>query len=154
MQYFEDLPVGETARFGHYEVTRDEVIEFASKYDPQPFHLDDEAAAKTHFGRLSASGWHTCAMTMAMLVENLKKNRQAGLGSPGMDNLRWLKPVFPGDTLRCESVVLEKRRSKSRPEMGLFKSHLQVFNQNGEPVMEMTSNGLIEVRDPAAPFEA
>lgn len=154
MQYFEDLPVGETARFGHYEVTRDEVIEFASKYDPQPFHLDDEAAAKTHFGRLSASGWHTCAMTMAMLVENLKKNRQAGLGSPGMDNLRWLKPVFPGDTLRCESVVLEKRRSKSRPEMGLFKSHLQVFNQNDEPVMEMTSNGLIEVRDPAAPFEA
>lgn len=153
MQYFEDLPVGETARFGHYEVTRDEVIEFASKYDPQPFHLDDEAAAKTHFGRLSASGWHTCAMTMAMLVENLKKNRQAGLGSPGMDNLRWLKPVFPGDTLRCESVVLEKRRSKSRPEMGLFKSHLQVFNQNDEPVMEMTSNGLIEVRDPAAPFE-
>lgn len=154
MQYFEDLPIGETARFGHYEVTRDEVIEFASKYDPQPFHLDDEAAAKTHFGRLSASGWHTCAMTMAMLVENLKKNRQAGLGSPGMDNLRWLKPVFPGDTLRCESVVLEKRRSKSRPEMGLFKSHLQVFNQNDEPVMEMTSNGLIEVRDPAAAIEA
>lgn len=153
MQYFEDLPVGETAKFGRYEVTREEVIEFASKYDPQPFHLDDEAAAKTHFGRLSASGWHTCAMTMAMLVENLKKNRQAGLGSPGMDNLRWLKPVFPGDTLRCETTVLEKRRSKSRPEMGLFKSHLQVFNQNDEPVMEMTSNGLIEVRDPAAPME-
>ncbi|MGX7926207.1 MaoC family dehydratase [Tsuneonella sp. HG094] len=153
MQYFEDLPVGETAKFGRYEVTREEVIEFASKYDPQPFHLDDEAAAKTHFGRLSASGWHTCAMTMAMLVENLKKNRQAGLGSPGMDNLRWLKPVFPGDTLRCETTVLEKRRSKSRPEMGLFKSHLQVFNQNDEPVMEMTSNGLIEVRDPAAPTE-
>jgi acyl dehydratase len=154
VQYFEDLPVGETAKFGRYEVTREEVIEFASKYDPQPFHLDDEAAAKTHFGRLSASGWHTCAMTMAMLVENLKKNRQAGLGSPGMDNLRWLKPVFPGDTLRCETTVLEKRRSKSRPEMGLFKSHLQVFNQNDEPVMEMTSNGLIEVRDPAAPMEA
>ena len=88
------------------------------------------------------------------LVENMKKNRQAGLGSPGMDNLCWIKPVFPGDTLRCESVVLEKRRSKSRPDMGLFKSHLQLFNQNDEPVMEMTSNGLIEVRDPAAPIEA
>ena len=81
MQYFEDLEVGGVSRFGSYEVTREEVIEFASKYDPQPFHLDDEAAAKTHFGRLSASGWHTCAMTMAMMVENLKANRQAGLGS-------------------------------------------------------------------------
>jgi acyl dehydratase len=154
MQYFEDLEVGRTAKFGRYEVTREEVIEFASKYDPQPFHLDDEAAAKTHFGRLSASGWHTCAMTMSMLVANLKENRQAGLGSPGMDNLRWLKPVFPGDTLRCETTILEKRRSKSRPEMGLFKSHLKVFNQNDEPVMEMTSNGLIEVRDSEAPIES
>src|SRR5690349_25007460 len=153
MQYFEDLEVGRKQAFGRYDVTRAEVIEFATKYDPQPFHLDDDAAAKTHFGRLSASGWHTCAMTMSMLVANLKENRQAGLGSPGMDNLRWLKPVFPGDTLRCETTILEKRRSKSRPEMGLFKSHLKVFNQHDEPVMEMTSNGLIEVRDPSAPIE-
>ena len=153
MQYYEDIEVGRTAAFGHYPVTREEVIDFASKYDPQPFHLDDEAAAKTHFGRLSASGWHTCAMTRAMLVENLKANRQAGLGSPGIDNLRWLKPVFPGDTLRCETTVLEKRRSKSRREMGLFKSQLKVFNQNGEPVMEMISNGLIQVRDPEAAIE-
>lgn len=152
MQYFEDIEVGKTARFGRYEVTREEVIEFASKYDPQPFHLDDAAAAATHFGRLSASGWHTCAMVMAMLVENLKANRQAGLGSPGIDNLRWLKPVYPGDVLRCETVVIEKRRSRSRPEMGIFKSHLKVFNQLDEPVMEMISNGLIEVRDPAAPI--
>jgi acyl dehydratase len=153
MQYFEDIAVGARQSFGRYQVTREEVIEFASKYDPQPFHLDDEAAAATHFGRLSASGWHTCAMTMAMLVENLKANRQAGLGSPGIDQLRWLKPVFPGDTLRCESEVLEKRRSRSRREMGLFKSRLTVFNQDDEPVMQMISNGLIEVRDPAAPIE-
>jgi acyl dehydratase len=152
MQYFEDIVVGGTQAFGRYEVTREEVIEFASKYDPQPFHLDDEAAAATHFGRLSASGWHTCAMTMAMLVENLKKHRQAGLGSPGIDQLRWLKPVYPGDVLRCESEVLEKRRSKSRPEMGLFKSRLTVFNQHDEPVMQMISNGLVSVRDPAAPI--
>lgn len=150
MQYFEDIAVGSRQSFGCYEVTREEVIDFASKYDPQPFHLDDAAAAATHFGRLSASGWHTCAMTMAMLVENLKANRQAGLGSPGIDQLRWLKPVFPGDTLRCESEVLEKRRSQSRPEMGLFKSHLTVFNQDDVPVMEMVSNGLVSVRDPDA----
>jgi acyl dehydratase len=153
VQYYEDIPVGKTARFGRYEVTRDEVMEFARKYDPQPFHLDDEAAARTHFGRLSASGWHTCAMTMAMLVENLKENRQAGLGSPGVDNLRWIKPVYPGDTLRIESTVIEKRRSKSRPEMGIFKSQLAVFNQNDEPVMAMVSNGLVQVRDPGAPIE-
>lgn len=153
MQYFEDIAVGSSQSFGRYEVTREEVIEFASKYDPQPFHLDEAAAAATHFGRLSASGWHTCAMTMAMLVENLKANRQAGLGSPGIDQLRWLKPVFPGDVLRCESEVLEKRRSQSRREMGLFKSRLTVFNQDDEPVMQMISNGLIGVRDPDAPLE-
>ena len=148
MQFYEDLAIGQKQAFGRYEVTREEVIEFASKYDPQPFHLDDDAAAATHFGRLSASGWHTCAMTMAMLVENLKANHQAGLGSPGIDQLRWKKPVFPGDTLRCESVVIEKRRSGSRPEMGIFKSSLTVFNQNDEPVLEMVSNGLISTRDP------
>ena len=153
MQYFEDIEIGRTASFGRYEVTRDEVIDFASKYDPQPFHLDDAAAAATHFGRLSASGWHTCAMTMSMLVENLKANRQAGLGSPGIDELRWLTPVFPGDTLRCESAVIEKRRSRSRPEMGIFKSRLTVFNQHDVPVMSMISNGLIQVRDPDAPIE-
>ncbi len=153
MHYFEDIEPGRTARFGHYDVTREEVIEFASKYDPQPFHLDDAAAAATHFGRLSASGWHTCAMTMSMLVENLKANRQAGLGSPGIDQLRWIKPVFPGDTLRCESTVIEKRRSKSRPEMGIFKSSLTVFNQHDEPVMSMISNGLIAVRNPDVPIE-
>ncbi|MHA6317526.1 MaoC family dehydratase [Altererythrobacter sp. CAU 1778] len=153
MHYFEDIEVGATRSFGHYEVTRDEVMEFAGKYDPQPFHLDDEAAANTHFGRLSASGWHTCAMTMAMLVENMKTHQQAGLGSPGVDNLRWVKPVYPGDTLRVESEVLEKRRSKSRPDMGIFKSRSRTLNQNDEVVLEMVSNGLIVVRDPDAPTE-
>lgn len=147
MQYFEDIEVGSTARFGDYAVTRDEVIAFAEKYDPQPFHLSDEAAATTYFGRLSASGWHTCAMTMAMLVAHLKANRQAGLGSPGIDELRWLKPVYPGDRLRCESEVLEKRRSTSRPEMGIFKSRMAVFNQDDEMVMTFVSNGLIATRE-------
>jgi len=151
MKHFEDLEIGARASFGRYEVTREEVTEFAAKYDPQPFHLDDEAAAATHFGRLSASGWHTCAMTMRMLVENMRSAKQAGLGSPGIDELRWRRPVFPGDTLRCESEVIDKRRSKSRPEMGLFKSRIQVFNQDDAVVLEMVSNGLIRVRDPGAP---
>lgn len=153
MIHYEDIEVGARRSFGGYDVAREEVIDFASKYDPQPFHLDDEAAAATHFGRLSASGWHTCAMTMAMLVENMKTQAQAGLGSPGVDQLKWLKPVYPGDTLRCETEVIEKRRSKSRPDMGLFKSRIRVFNQDGAAVLEMTSNGLIRVRDPEAPIE-
>ena len=147
MQYFEDLVVGSKASFGRYEVTRDEVIDFAGKYDPQPFHLSDEAAAKTHFGRISASGWHTCAMVMRMLVDNLTEHRQAGLGSPGLDELRWLKPVYPGDVLRVESELLEKTRSRSRPEMGSFKSSIAVFNQDDVLVCTMKSIGLIRVRD-------
>ena len=150
MQYFEDIPVGEKRAFGSYAVTREEVLAFAGKYDPQAFHLDDEAAAKTHFGRLSASGWHTCSMAMAMMVENLKERRQAGLGSPGVDELRWLKPVYPGDTLRCETEVFEKRRSASRREMGIFRSKVKVFNQHDEPVLAMTSIGLVQVREPDA----
>ena len=146
MQYFEDLEVGARASFGHYAVTREEVVAFAEKYDPQPFHLSDEAAAQTHFGRLSASGWHTCAMTMAMLVENLKAHRQAGLGSPGLDELKWLRPVYPGDTLRCESELLEKRVSASRPEMGIFKSRTTVFNQDDVAVLTMVNNALIRTR--------
>ena len=148
MKYYEDIAGGDARSFGHYEVTRDEVMEFAGKYDPQPFHLDDDAAAATHFGRLSASGWHTCSMTMAMMVENMNSERSAGLGSPGVDQLRGKKPVYPGDTLRCETEVIEKRRSASRPEMGIFKSHIRTYNQHDELVLEMVSNGLIATRDP------
>jgi len=146
MLYYEDIEIGVVQSFGEYPVTREEIIEFATKYDPQPFHLDDEAAAKTHFGQLSASGWHTGSMAMRMIVENFKKHEQAGLGSPGIDNLRWIKPVFAGDILRCESETISKRRSKSRPEMGITIDRLTVFNQNDEPVMTMESTGLIAVR--------
>ncbi len=151
MQYFEDIEVGRTASFGSYAVTREEVMDFAAKYDPQPFHLSDEAAAQTHFGRLSASGWHTCAMVMAMLVAHLKENRQAGLGSPGIDELKWVKPVYPGDTLRCETEILEKRVSASRPEMGIFKSRMRVFNQHDVMVMTFASNGLVATRPAGTP---
>lgn len=146
MRYFEDIQVGDTAAFGSYTVTREEVIEFASRYDPQPFHLSDEAAAKTYFGRLSASGWHTGSMVMRMLVDNMNANPQAGLGSPGIDELRWLKPVYPGDTLRCETEVIAKRQSTTKPEMGFFKSKLTVFNQDDVAVMTMVSNGILATR--------
>ena len=150
MQYFEDIPVGQKHAFGSYAVTREEVLEFAEKYDPQGFHLDDAEAAKTHFGRLSASGWHTCAMVMRMLVDNMDSRKQAGLGSPGQDELRWLKPVYPGDVLRIETELTEKTRSRSRPEMGSMRSIIQVYNQNDVMVMSMKSIGLIRVRNPAA----
>jgi acyl dehydratase len=151
VQYFEDIEVGRTASFGSYAVTREEVMDFAAKYDPQPFHLSDEAAAQTHFGRLSASGWHTCAMVMSMVVANLKENQQAGLGSPGIDELKWVKPVYPGDTLRCETEILEKRVSASRPEMGIFKSRMRVFNQDDVMVMTFVSNGLVATRPAGTP---
>ncbi|MBN8808586.1 MAG: MaoC family dehydratase [Sphingomonas sp.] len=146
MLYYEDLVVGTKASYGRYDVTREEVVEFAGKYDPQPFHLSDEAAAQTYFGRLSASGWHTAAMTMRMTVEHFREHRQAGLGSPGLDELRWLRPVYPGDILRCESELLEKRLSRSRPGMGITKGRTTVFNQHDEPVMTFVANGLIRTR--------
>jgi acyl dehydratase len=146
MIYFEDIEPGQVHKFGHYEVTREAVLEFAEKFDPQPFHLDDEAAAKTHFGRVAASGWHTTAMTMAMVVENMKTQSQAGLGAAGVDELRWLKPVCPGDTLRCETVVLDKRASQKRPGMGSFRNQMTVYNQHDEPVMSFIALGLIRTR--------
>lgn len=146
MQYFEDIEIGRKMSFGRYEVTREEVIDFARKYDPQAFHLDDAAAAATHFGRLSASGWHTGAMTMAMLVANMKVNPSAGLGSPGIDEMRWRKPVYPGDVLRVETEVLSKRQSTTKPEMGFFKSTVTVYNQNDEIVMTLISNGIVATR--------
>lgn len=151
--YFEDYEVGTVSKFGAYEVTREEVIEFASKYDPQPFHLSDDAASKTYFGRLSASGWHTCSMMMRMLVDNMKNVNAASLGSPGLEELQWRKPVYPGDVLRVETELFEKRRSKSRPEMGITKNRITVFNQNDEVVLSSVNLGLVQVRDPSAPIQ-
>ena len=146
MKYLEDMEIGRKARFGAYRVTREEVLEFARKYDAQPFHLSDEAAARTHFGRIAASGWHTCAMTMAMLVDHLGTDPQAGLGSPGVDELRWLKPVYPGDTLRVETEVVDATPSRSKPEIGSIRSNVTVFNQDDVPVMRFTSIVLMRRR--------
>jgi acyl dehydratase len=148
MIYFEDLDVGAETVFGHYDVTREEVLEFAHKYDPQPFHLSDEAAAKTHFGRIAASGWHTCAMTMAVIARHVVADEQAGLGSPGVDELRWLKPVYPGDRLTVTGTIVEKTPSRSKPEIGSFRTRTVVTNQDDVPVMSFTSIVLM-LRRPA-----
>ena len=146
MIYFEDLEVGAETYFGSYDVTREEVLEFARKYDPQPFHLSDEEAAKTHFGRIAASGWHTCAMTMAVIARFVVQDEQAGLGSPGVDELRWLKPVYPGDTLHVRGEIIETRPSKSRPEIGSFRTRTTVTNQDDVPVMTFVSIVLMRRR--------
>jgi acyl dehydratase len=146
MIYFEDLEVGSESDFGSYQVTREEVLEFASKYDPQPFHLSDDEAAKTHFGRIAASGWHTAAMVMAVIARKVVGEKQAGLGSPGIDELRWLKPVYPGDTLHVRGKIVEKRESRSKPEIGSFRTETTVTNQDGVPVMTFTSIVLMRRR--------
>lgn len=146
MIYFEDLEIGREQVFGSVQVTRDEVIDFARKYDPQPFHLSDEAAAKTHFGRIAASGWHTCAMTMGVIARHVVQEEQAGLGSPGVDELRWLKPVYPGDTLTVSGEIIEKTPSRSKPEIGSFRTRTRVTNQDGVDVMTFTSIVLIRRR--------
>lgn len=151
MRYFEDLDIGAETDFGTYAVTREEVLEFARKYDPQPFHLSDEEAAKTHFGRIAASGWHTAAMTMAVIARHVVDRGQAGLGSPGIDELRWLRPVYPGDTLHVRGKIVDKRESRSRADMGSFRTHTTVTNQHDQPVMTFFSIVLIRRRPSEAP---
>ena len=150
MIYLEDLEVGAETDFGTYDVTREEVLEFAHKYDPQPFHLSDEEAAKTHFGRIAASGWHTAAMTMAVIARYVVGHRQAGLGSPGIDELRWKKPVYPGDTLQVSGKILEVTPSRSRPDMGSFRTQTTVINQDGQVVMTFISIVLMRRRPEAS----
>lgn len=132
----EDFAVGDIARFGAYVVGREESLAFAAAYDPQPFHLDDAAAAANPiFGRLATSGWQTAAMTMRMMVDHWQSLGGASLGSPGIDELRFLKPVFPGDTLSVETEVLTLRPLTSRPDRGVMTARTTTLNQHGERVM-------------------
>ena len=140
---FESFEIGQKQRFGIYEVTEDEIIEFASKYDAQFFHLDHEAAKDSLFGGLCASGWHTCAMTMSMMVENMDLHGRS-LGSPGIDSLRWLRPVYPGDILSVQMEVLDTVPSKSRPNIGVVTNKVSVSNHKGVVVMEFTSKGIFK----------
>jgi acyl dehydratase len=145
--YFEDFEIGSYQQYGSYFVSEEEIIEFAAKYDPQPFHLSDEAGKAMIFGGLCASGWHTGSIAMRMTVDNMPEN-SAGLGAPGLDELRWVKPVFPGDTLRMKSTVMAKKESKSRPELGIVFMHNEVFNQKDELVMSFKPIVMFKKRNP------
>ena len=148
--FWEDFKVGDTAPIGERVVEQAEMIAFARAYDPQPFHIDEDAAKRSMYGGLIASGWHTVAMVMRMTVDSYL-NESASLGSPGVENVRWLKPVRPGETIRATRKVVETRASKSRPEMGLVKTIWEVFNQDGELVMTMEGYGMFQRCEPGRP---
>lgn len=143
--YFEDYYPGQTSRFGAYQVTESEIIEFASKYDPQFFHLDDEAAKASLFGSLCASGWHTGAMFMRMLIDNLPEEH-GSLGSPGINNIKWLKPVYPGYILSVKSCVDQCRLSESKPGVGLIRVNYEIVNQHEVTVMTLESNAFFKCK--------
>ena len=141
MIYFEDLPAGDVRESPPRTITREEMLAFARQYDPQPFHLDEDAARTTIYGGLIASGWLTVAVMMRLLWDTLLKDA-VSLGSPGADEVRWLKPVRPGDTLRARFMVVEAVPSRSKPDRGVVKTLTEVRNQHGEVVMTMRGLGL------------
>jgi acyl dehydratase len=144
-RYFEDYTVGMVDEFGDVLVTADEIVEFARRYDPQTMHVDAEASARGPFGGLIASGWHTAAMVMRLFVEHYL-SRVATLPSPGVDELRWVQPVRPGDRLRVRVTVTEARRSRSKPDRGMVRSLVEVLNQNGEVVLTQRPMNLMRCR--------
>lgn len=160
MSYLEDVAIGKPVPLGSHTFTAEEIVAFASQYDPQPFHLDDAAAAKTHFGRLCASGWHTAAIYMRLLVAHRKKvqaEAAAGGGpvarwgpSPGFREMKWLKPVYAGDTISYATEPVEARPSQSRPGWGLVFSNNTGVNQHGEPVFSFIGSAFVERRPAAA----
>ena len=147
--HWEDFQVGQVREFGQYRVTREAVLAFAHEFDPQPFHLDDAAAERSLFGRLAASGWHTCAMAMRMMCDAYL-NDSASLGSPGIEQMRWTHPVYPGDMLRVRLTVLDSRPLASRPTVGLVRSGWTVMNQDDVTVLTMEGFGFFGRRVPAS----
>jgi acyl dehydratase len=146
VRYLEDFAVGQTFGSGRLTVDREQIKRFAAEFDPQPFHLDEEAAQDTVFGGLAASGWHTAAMTMRLLVDSEIKPA-GGIVGAGFDEFRWPRPVRPGDELRLESEALDVRPSKSRPNQGLIKVRTTTLNQDNDPVQILIAN-LVVLRRP------
>ena len=144
-RHFEDFVPGAVAEFGPIAIDEAEVIAFARQYDPQPIHTDPEAAAAGPFGGLIASGWHTVSLVMRVLVDNYLA-RGASLASPGVDELRWLQPVRPGDMLRVRATVVEARRSQSKPDRGLVRTKIEALNQDERIVMSMVAMNLFRCR--------
>jgi len=143
---FDDFPPGRFGSFGPHHVTREDILAFAGEFDPQPMHLDEEAASKSMLRGLSGSGWHLCSLMMRMMADGFI-TRAASLGSPGVDEVRWLSPLRPGDDLTLEVDVLEARASKSRPELGIVKFKCTARNAKSQVLCEMTSPILIRRRD-------
>lgn len=142
-RWFEDWETGRVLEYGGYTLTEDEIVAFARKFDPQPFHIDPEAAKRSPYGGLIASGWHTCALWMKMSVPALIcDGNKAAIGSPGFKDLRWLKPVRPGDTLRCRTTIGEKIDLQSRPDRGIVRLENEVLNQNDEVVLRFVGQAL------------
>lgn len=145
--WWEDLALGEVRDLGTISPTAEEILAFAQQFDPQPFHLDPEAAKVSVFGGLCASGWHTCSMAMRLMVTNFLC-KTSSLGSPGLESLKWLKPVFPGDVLRLQHTVTEKRPMAKRPDVGLVRTVWEMFNQHGDKVLHMDGYGMFRRREP------
>jgi acyl dehydratase len=150
MLYLEDFEPGSVHAAGSVQVSEAEILEFATRYDPQPFHVDAESARASIYGGLIASGWHTVALTMRLLVDNVF-NEAASMGSPGVDEVRWPRPVRPGDTLSPRVTVLETRVSRSRPDRGVLRFRVDVDNQDGEPVMSMVGASFVACRPSSQP---
>lgn len=138
MRYFEDFVVGEVKQSGRVVVSQDDIIAYASRYDAQDFHTDPEAARQSFVGQLIASGWHSCSLLMRLLAEDFILDA-ASMGAPGIEEVKWLRPVLPDDVLSARRSVLETRESRSRPEMGLVKFRFELLNQHDEPVLEQTN---------------
>ncbi len=143
--YLDDFENGQVFELGSRSVSREEIIDFATKYDPQPFHTNEEAARRSIYGGLIASGWHTVAIFMRLLVDGLL-SRAASMGSPGVDEVRWLAPVRPGDTLTGRGVVHEIVPSRSKPDRGIIRTTYEMFNQNGERVLSIKGIGMFARR--------
>jgi acyl dehydratase len=144
-EYFEDAVVGLRREYGSVTINQDDIVRFAREFDPQPFHLDADAAARSPYGGLIASGWHTCALAMRAICDAFLV-RAAALGSPGIDEIRWRTPVRPGDTLTCYGTVLEARPSRSKPDRGVVVTQTEMVNQRGEVAMTMRGMTLMRRR--------
>ena len=148
--FWEDMAVGQVRDLGTISPSREDIIAFASQFDPQPFHLDDAAGAASVFGGLCASGWHTCSMAMRLMVTNFLQ-QTSSLGSPGLENIQWKKPVYPNDTLRLQTTVLETKPMGRRPDVGMTRKLWEMFNQHGDKVLHMEGWGMFRRRHPSTP---
>lgn len=145
MRYLEDIAVGERRQLGKKTIGREEIVAFAREFDPQPFHLDEAAAARSHFGGLVASGWHTASVAMRLFVDGMV-GEIASMGSPGVDELRWLAPLRPGDTVSLQTEIVAVEPSRSRPDRGSVRVRYELTNQRDELVLTMIGIGIIARR--------